>query len=107
MANILDKYLKKIGVKEVHELTQEEKPTYDDWAKSLSGKRITDRDTATFLLSKENDIITELISTSITDKRDLYLKMQLDLIRQIQTFLRTPELEKKMTEYTLQELLKD
>jgi len=73
----------------------------------LSGRRLTDRDVATFLISKENEIISELIKTDIADKKDVYLKMQLDLIRQIKIFLAAPELEKKMTEYTLQELMKN
>lgn len=101
----LKKYLNKIGIKDFSELNPEEKLQYNSWQEALSGKKLTDKDVAVFLISKENEIITELIGTEITAKRDSYLKMQLDLIRQIKNFLNTPELQKKMTEYTLQELL--
>jgi len=104
---LLKKYLEKIGVKDFSELNPEEKLNYNSWQESLSGRRLTDRDVATFLISKENEIISELIKTDIADKKDVYLKMQLDLIRQIKIFLAAPELEKKMTEYTLQELMKN
>jgi hypothetical protein len=107
MIDILGKYLKKIGVTERDDLNIEEKKQFDDWAEALSGRRLTDRDVAKFLISKENEIINKLIDVKISEKEDVYLKVQLDLIRQIKIFLAAPELEKKMTEYTLEELLKN
>jgi hypothetical protein len=106
MIDILDKYLQKIGVKSYDELLPEEKNTYKEWEESLSGKKITDDTVALFLVNLENDIIDELIKPELTKDRDTFLKMQLDLIRKIKTFLRTPELEKKMTEYQLMNLIK-
>lgn len=106
MIDILDKYLQKIGVKSYEELLPDEKNTYREWEESLSGKKITDESTALFLVNLENDIIDELVKPGLTNDRDRFLKMQLDLIRKIKTFLRTPELEKKMTEYQLMNLIK-
>lgn len=105
MHSYLKKYLEKIGVKEFSELTPEEKETYTNWEQSLVGKKLTDDDVARFLVGLEEDIIKELIDTKTPKERDLFLKMQLDLIRKIKGFLRTPELEKKMTEYQLMNLI--
>lgn len=107
MLDLLSKYLEKIGVKSFTELTPEERETYTNWEASLSGKKLTDEDVARFIVGLEEDIIKELIDTKTGTERDLFLKMQLDLIRKIKTFLRNPELEKKMTEYQLLNLIKN
>ena len=106
MPDLLNKYLEKIGLKSYEDLHPEERETYKKWEESLSGKKITDDTVALFLVNLENDIIDELIKPELTKDRDTFLKMQLDLIRKIKTFLRTPELEKKMTEYQLMNLIK-
>lgn len=104
--SILKKYLDKLGVKEFSELNEEEKETYRGWEEALTGRRLTDSDVATFLIQTEDAIIEELLDTKITDKRDMFLKMQLDLIRKIKTFLSSPELQKKLTEMSINNLLR-
>lgn len=104
--SLLKKYLERIGVKEFSELDDDEKKTYRGWEEALSGKQLTDSDVATFLIQTEDAIIEELMDTKLSDKRDMFLKMQLDLIRKIKKFLSTPELQKKLTEMSINNLLK-
>lgn len=104
--SLLKKYLERIGVKEFSELSDDEKETYRGWEEALQGKKLTDSDVATFLIQTEDAIIEELMDTKLSDKRDMFLKMQLDLIRKIKKFLSTPELQKKLTEMSINNLLK-
>lgn len=104
--DILKKYLNKLGVTEFSQLNDEEKDVYRNWEDSLSGKKLTDSDVATFLITLEDAIIDELTDVKISDKRDMFLKMQLDLIRKIKRFLASPEMQKKLTEMSINNLLK-
>jgi len=104
--SILNDYLKKLGVKEFSQLNEEEKESYRNWEEALQGRRLTDADVATFLIQSEDAIIEELMDLKISDKRDMFLKMQLDLIRKIKRFLSSPELQKKLTELNINNLLK-
>lgn len=104
--DLLSKYLDKIGVKTYGDLTHEEKDTYKGWEEALTGKKLTDEDVARFLLATEEELIDELTKTAITDKRDSIIKAQLELVRKIKVFLRSPELEKKMVEMQLLNLTK-
>jgi len=103
--NILKKYLEKIGVGNFSDLEDDEKTTYREWEMALSGKKLTDDDVAKFLVSLENELVDKLI-VSVEDRNDIYLKVQLDLVRKIKGFLATPELQKKLTEQSLLNLVK-
>ena len=104
--SILKKYLEKIGVKEFSQLDEDEKKIYRNWEEALSGKKLTDSDVATFIITLEDAIIEELTDVKISDKRDMFLKMQLDLVRKIKRFLSSPEMQKKLTEMSINNLLK-
>lgn len=104
--DFLKKYLDKIGVKNFSELSSEEKDTYRNWEEALSGRKLTDDDVAVFLVRTENDIIEKLVGLSGYDEKDAQLKAELNIIRKIKDFLKTPELEKKMMETNLANLLK-
>ena len=104
--DILKKYLERIGVKEFAQLNEEEKDVYRNWQESLNGRKITDAQVAEFILNLENDIIKELIEKKFDSRRDIFLKMQLDLIRKIKSFLMSPEIEKEMTRRGIENLLK-
>jgi hypothetical protein len=104
--DFLKKYLDKIGVKEFSQLTEDEKETYRNWEEALVGRKLTDDDVATFLVKTENDIIEKLVLLSGYDEKDAQLKAELNIIRKIKDFLKTPELERKMMENNLANLLK-
>lgn len=104
--DFLKKYLDKLGVKNFSELTEDEKETYRNWEEALVGRKLTDDDVATFLVRTENEVIDKLVSSSVHDDKDAQLKAELNIIRKIKDFLKTPELERKMMESNLSNLLK-
>lgn len=103
--DILSKYLKKLGVKSYLDLNAEEKETYKNWEESLSGRKLTDEDVATFLNTEENETIKKLIEQKLSERDDIFLKMKLDMIRKIKNFLRVPEAEKRMLEQNINNLI--
>jgi len=104
--SILKNYLKKIGVKEFSELTEEEKETYRGWEESLSGRKITDNDVAVFLKQEEDETIEKLIGSKLSERQDTFLKMKLEFTKKLIVFLNVPAMEKEMTEQSINNLIK-
>lgn len=101
----LKRYLAKVGVKSYQQLNDEEKATYRAWEDSLSGRRITDDDVSVFFASEEDATIQKLINSPIGERDDTFLKMKLDMIRKIRSFLNSPAVEKRMMESNIEGLL--
>lgn len=106
--DLLKKYLGKLGVSDFSQLQEEEKETYKEWEEALSGKALTDEDVAKFLINLQEELIENILKTpqKETDKK-LFYEMQLDLVRKIIGFLRTPELQRKLMEQNLINLIKN
>lgn len=104
--NILKKYLNKLGVKEFSDLSPEEKETYRQWEESLNGRKITDDDVQTFFETQEEEVISKLIASDYKSRDDMFLKAKLDIIRRVKSFLKYPEVEKKILENNINNLLK-
>jgi len=104
--SILKNYLKKIGVKEFSELTEEEKETYRGWEESLAGRKITDDDVAVFLKQEEDETIEKLIGSKLSERQDTFLKMKLEFTKKLIVFLNVPAMEKEMTEKSINQLIK-
>ena len=103
--SILSDYLKKLGVKNYLDLNDEEKETYKSWEASLSGRKLTDDEVAVFLNTEESETINKLISSTLSERDDIFLKMKLEMIMKIKAFLNMPEFEKKMLEQNIKQLL--
>lgn len=98
---LLQKYLKKLGLKSYDDLNPAEKETYRTWEETLSGRRITDDDVKKFFQTEEDLTISKLITRKVSDSDDTFLKMKLEFLRKIQIFLAAPEMEKKAVEATI------
>ena len=98
------KFLEKLGVKEFSELTEEEKQTYREWDEIISGRKLTDEEVKTFLGGEINEIQVKLINPNLSVREDLFLKMKLEFIMKLMTFLAKPELEKRALEKHINEL---
>ena len=105
MANILEKYLKKLQVKEFSELNESEKETYRKWEETLHGRKITDEETLNFFNTEIEDTINKLVSQHYNEKEDVFLKVKLDFLRKVKTFLNMPEFEKKVMERSINSFL--
>jgi len=100
--NILSQFLKKIGVSSLDQLTLEERQTYLNWESSLNGRQITSKEVRQFLDVELEDTVTKLITKSLGEREDIFLKMKVDFIRHLISFLDTPEMEKKHIEQLIQ-----
>lgn len=103
---ILKDYLKKIGVTEFSQLTEDEKETYRVWEETLSGRQITDEDVKDFFDSELEDAMGQISSMKLGKREDIFLKMKIEFLRKVRIFLLGPELEKKALEQNLHNQLK-
>jgi hypothetical protein len=94
--SILTDYLQKIGVKSVDELNSEEKSTYAEWEKTLSGRQLTEADVRTFLDQEVEQAIKSLTTKSLGERDDLFLKMKIEFTQSLCSFLDSPTKEKEM-----------
>lgn len=100
----LQKFLKKLGVREFSELTEEEKETYRQWDASLAGRKLTDNDVSLFLNTELEDVLSKLTNPLLPQREDVFLKMKLEFIRKIKFFLKTPEIERGIVEERIKNL---
>jgi hypothetical protein len=100
--SILSQYLKSLGVTSVDQLTTEERDTYQQWESALNGRQITSKEVHQFLDVELEDATTKLITKSLGEREDIFLKMKVDFIRRLTSFLDAPEMEKKHVEQLIQ-----
>lgn len=101
--NLLQRYLRKINVKEFSELTEEEKETYRKWDAILAGRKLTDDDVKAFLDTELEESIGKLDPAALP-RVDCFLKMKIEFIRKIKGFLMTPEIERQVLEQNISQL---
>ncbi|MCK4500487.1 hypothetical protein KAU11_08310 [Candidatus Babeliales bacterium] len=94
----LSQFLKNIGVGSFEELTEEEKTTYKEWESSLNGRQITDAEVRQFLDIKLEEATAKLITEKLGEREDIFLKMKIDFIRNLNIFLDAPKHEKEQVE---------
>lgn len=103
---MLEKFLKKLGVKSFTELNEEEKKTYIEWETALKGRKLTDKDVENFLEDELNLAVTRVTETDLTVQSEIFRKMEIRLIKKIQTFLNSPKVEKTFAEKSIEQLMK-
>jgi hypothetical protein len=94
----LTKYLQKLGLKSYDELNSEEKETYKSWQEALSGRKLTDEDVKTFLEIELQHAIARLTEVDLPKETEIFRKMEVKMIRNIQNFLNSPQIEKSLLE---------
>lgn len=102
---ILDKYLKKLGLKSYVELSPEEKETYRQWEASLSGRKLTDEEVSIFFKTELENTTVKLIEKNLNERQDIFLKMKLEFIRSVMNFLDSPARERIMVEKSIGQMI--
>ena len=97
----LSRYLAKLGLKSYDELNAEEKETYKLWQEALSGRKLTDEDVKSFLEIELETAISRLTEVDLPKETEIFRKMEVKMIRNIQNFLNSPQIEKKLLEIQL------
>ena len=101
---MLEKFLRKIGVKSFEELNDEEKQTYREWEAALSGRKLTDTDVENFLNEELSLAVSRLTEHDLSKEAELFRKMEVRFIKKIQNFLNTPLVEKQFAEKAIAQL---
>lgn len=103
--NILDNWLKKKNINHYDELSEEEKKIYDEYEKALNVPELKVEDIEIFVRQQLNLLSNEIISFTNSEKKDLFIKAQMSVMRSILAFI-TKDLEtKKMVEEKLKKEL--
>ena len=96
--NILDQWLKKKGIKHYEELTLEERKVYDEYEKALNVPEITVEQVESFVRQQLNILTNSIIVFDNSEKKDLFIKAQMSVLRSILAFLTKDKETKKMVE---------
>lgn len=103
--SILDKYLRKIGVKKYEELNEEEKKTFIEWEESLRGRQITQSEYETFLRSELDIAINRLTEINLSKEDEIFRKMEVRLLKKIIALVDMPKIEKGLLEKQIESRL--
>lgn len=105
MENLLEKLLKKAGVKDYRELTTQEKATYDNWSKVLS-KEVNIDDIEEFIGNEVKKLYKELKEKTKKDKgrEALYLTARIDNYEAILSIIKTPKAQKEAIKERIKKL---
>jgi hypothetical protein len=101
MIDLLQKYLKKLGVEEFSRLSEEEKETYRKWEETLQGRKITDEEVEAFFDTEIEETTKKLINEQYSSREDIFMKMKLEFLGKMKSFLNGPRVEKKMLEQNI------
>ncbi len=104
MNNLLKLALKKLNATEFSQLSEEEKQTYRYWDEILAGKKITDEDVKNFFDSELDAVLIKLVSPTLSEREDVFLKMKLEFLRKVKGLLLRPEQEKLLVEQQIKAL---
>jgi hypothetical protein len=103
--NILEKYLKKIGVGSYEDLNLEEKETMKKWEESLQGRRITDEEYRLFLETELEEATSRLCEVDLPKEAEIFRKVEVRVMRKIISFLNMPLIEKQLLEKQIESKL--
>lgn len=104
--NMLDKFLKKLGVGSYEELNQEEKATFSEWEQALRGRKLTDADVESFLQFELNSAVSRLTETNLSKEDEIFRKVEVRFIKKILDFINSPKTEKQFAEQAIGQLMK-
>jgi len=105
MKDYLNRYLNKLGVKSYEELNQEEKKTYREWEKALSGRSIADPDYRTFLESELRLAVLRLTDVDLPIESAAFRKAEVKILQKIILLLDSPKVEKELLEKQIENMV--
>ena len=103
---MLEKFLKKLGVSSYLDLNEEEKATYVEWEKSLSGRKLTDKEVSDFLAFELEQAVTRVTEVNLSKEDEIFRKVEIKFIKKLQNFINSPLVEKQFAEKAIEQLIK-
>lgn len=80
------------------DLNDEERQTFNLWRKSLEGRKITDDEVLAFMDAEYKRAVDKITEPEVSEKVDMFYRMEIKFITQLKEFLATPDKEKQMVE---------
>jgi hypothetical protein len=105
MTTLLQKLLKKANLKSYDDLNAEEKAYYDRLSEVLSGRRITDSEVLEFLQQEKEETTFKLINKKLNEREDIFFKVKLEMIINLQKFINSPIIEKEIAQKEVEAIL--
>lgn len=103
---MLEKFLRKLGVQSYLDLNEEEKATYIEWEKSLSGRKITDTEVQDFLDFELSNAVSRLTDINLSKEDEIFRKVEVRFIKKLKDFINSPLVEKQFAEKAIEQLIK-
>ena len=104
MHSLLKSLLTKRGIKDLSELSTEEKETFENWDIALTGT-ITVEKIKQFCEGQISRIQDQYANPDNTEKKDMYLKASLTIYSTLIKIINSPEAERESLEKYLTKLL--
>lgn len=102
---MLDRFLKKIGVKSYEELNEEEKSTFKEWEEALSGRKLTDKEIQEWLNAELDIAVSRLTDIDLKQEDEIFRKVEVRFIKKIINYLNSPMVAKKFAEKSIEQML--
>jgi hypothetical protein len=103
---MLEKWLKKIGVKSYDELNEEEKKTYREYEEVLSGRKLTDKEVNDWLESELEIAVSRLTDIDLKKEDEIFRKVEVRFIKKILNFINSPVVAKEFAEKSIEQMMK-
>ena len=104
--NILSKLLKKRGIKDVTELTEDERVEFDNWQKVLNKEELTIKDITEFCDGAIGAIETQFGDVDMSNDKTAKLTLQHAIYKKIRGVINSPQTERESLIEYLTNLLK-
>ena len=106
MFSLIADYLKKRGIKDITELSADEKATFDKWENTLAEGEMTIEKILGFCKEQKKKIEAQYVNPDNSDKKDIYLKAALSFYATMIQIIESPKAEREALIKHLESLLK-
>ena len=106
MHQLLDKILNRRGIKNISELSGEEKNTFDKWESVLTGEITTEKIREFCIQQRAKMIDEELGNFNNSERKDNFIKAIIHVYSKLIKLIDSPEVERKSLERYLDQLTK-
>ena len=101
----LDLFLKKLGIRDVRDLTAQEKETYKQF-EELMEREVTMEDLKKMIVILKVQLEDKLLDPENSEKKDTFLKARIRNLKDMEAFITAPERNRKALEANLKSLTK-
>lgn len=102
--DLLKKLLEIKGLK-YDDLYPEEKEYYNRLRDTISGRKVTDKEVLDFFQIEKDDSIKALITKKLGEREDIFHKVKIEMITNLQNFINSPIIEKEIAKMEVEATL--